>query len=32
MSETPEDEHDCDFVVDLDGQVTCIICGCRDDY
>jgi hypothetical protein len=23
--------HDCDFIVDLDGQVTCSICGSRDD-
>jgi len=23
--------HNCDFIVDLDGQVTCDICGGRDD-
>ncbi len=23
--------HNCDFIVDLDGQVTCSICGSRDD-
>ena len=23
--------HDCDFILDLDGQVTCSICGSRDD-
>ena len=26
------DKHDCDFILDLDGQVTCSLCGCRDDY
>ena len=24
-------EHEHDFTLDLDGQVTCIICGRRDD-
>lgn len=23
--------HDHDFQLDLDGQVTCFICGCMDD-
>ena len=23
--------HYCDFIVDLDGQITCSICGSRDD-
>jgi hypothetical protein len=23
--------HECDFQLDLDGQVTCAICGCMDD-
>jgi hypothetical protein len=25
-------KHNCDFILDLDGQVTCTLCGCRDDY
>lgn len=24
-------KHDCDFILDLDGQITCSFCGCRDD-
>ncbi len=24
-------EHEHDFTLDLDGQITCCICGCRDD-
>jgi hypothetical protein len=23
--------HNCDFKLDLDGQVTCVICGAMDD-
>jgi hypothetical protein len=23
--------HNCDFKIDLDGQVTCAICGAMDD-
>lgn len=24
-------KHECDFQLDLDGQVTCVICGAMDD-